>query len=436
MAVLADILKDLVAADSLPTGEREAALVAGRDRLTTLIGTEVAQLSDSGGFGASRLSNPGHWLAHEANISQTQGRSIVATGRLAMRFDAIAAGVEEGVLTSDHLAVLKRCLPKGRTRFRAEQFDDHHKMMIELARDLDYPTFRKACEAWISLCDDNDPEARAPEEKDLALDFSDNRDGTTSVSGLILTSDALLFKEGLIRLAEKAMEADRVEQQQAAAETDSEVETSEDGGVDYSISEYTLRPVVRRGRRYWMARAMGLMANLANAAPKGGHAPDPLLVVMFDSDTFESAKNAYINGESTLPADIAFRPGFLCETLDGQTISPTEAFRIALNHRIARCVVHSESRKVDLGRTSRLFTGAAREAVIFRDRVCVIPGCRRPGRWGQVDHRTEWQDNGRTTPENGQLLCPEHHRHKTRLESEWRQRQAHYQHERQDTEPF
>ncbi len=440
MVVLADILGDLMKADSLPQGRREAGLIAARDRLTAFIGSEVAALADRGGLVGSGLSNPGHWLAHEANISQLQGRRIVETGRLVDRFDAIGEAVAEGVLTSDHLNVLKKCLPRNRSRYRAEAFDDHHKMMVDLARELDFPGFRKACEAWIALCEDADPDAQAPEDKGLGLDFTDNRDGTTSIRGLMLTADALQLKEGLIRVAEKAMEADRVaEHTNPEASTEPTCDYSDGGdneAVDYSVSEYTLRPVVRRGRRYWMARAVGMFANLANAAPRDGSAPDPLLVVMFDGETFERAKDAYVNGEPQLPADTVFRPGYMCETFDGSQITPMEAFRIALNHRIARCVVYSESRRVDLGRTSRLFTGASRQAVLFRDRTCVIPGCRKPGRWDHVDHVVEWQDGGRTDTANGQLLCPEHHRSKTEAEIHWRKHRARVRQEQHDTEPF
>lgn len=86
---------------------------------------------------------------------------------------------------------------------------------------------------------------------------------------------------------------------------------------------------------------------------------------------------------------------------------------LALDHRIARCVLDSPSRRVDLGRTQRLFTGAARDAIRWRDRHCQAPGCRRPARWCDIDHIVEWQHGGSTTPTNGQLLCAQHHRAKS-----------------------
>ncbi len=351
----------------------------------------------------------------------------------------MAEAIHEGVLTDDHMTALKLCLPGNRTRFRAQVFDSDHKMLIDIARDYDFPAFRKSCEAWIGLCEDADPDTKAPEDQDLGLDFTDHKNGTTSVRGLLLTSDATLLEEGLRRLAEKAKEQHRREQKDKpkAEEVAEEIgDGVDDLSVDYSISEYTLRPVVRRGSRYWMARAMGMIANLANTAPKDGKTPEPLLVVVMDFETLQAEKDRWANGEPKLPPDVVFRPGYTCETLDGQQITPFEAFRIALNHRIKRCVIDSESQKVDLGRSQRLFTGAAREAIVYRDRCCSVPGCGAPARWGEADHIVEWQDGGETNSVNARLLCGSHHTEKTKAEKRWRDRQTVAQQAQDEIEPF
>ena len=437
MVVLADILKAFEAADTLPDGQRQAAIIAAADRALALAGAETVALHDAGVTFQSGLSNPGHWLAHKANISKARGRRIYATGRLALRFEAIAEGIDEGVLSDDHLTVLKVCLPGNRSVYRAQVFDDHHKMLVDLARDLDFPDFKKACEAWIGLCNDADPDAKAPEDQELGLDFSDNRDGTTSLRGLLLTSDADLLKEGLTRLAERAKEQARRDEDSNPSQPEPVGgDPVDDLSVDYSISEYTLRPVVRRGSRYWMARAMGMIANLANSAPSDGKTPEPLLVVLMDFETLEAEKIRWANGEPRLPPDVVFRPGYSCETLDGKQITPFEAFRIALNHRIKRCVIDAESQKVDLGRSQRLFTGAAREAIIYRDRCCTVPGCGAPARWGEVDHIVEWQDGGETNVINGRLLCSSDHDLKTQAEKRWRDSQAIAQQQQDSIEPF
>lgn len=188
-----------------------------------------------------------------------------------------------------------------------------------------------------------------------------------------------------------------------------------------------------------MARAMGMIATLATTAPADGKTPEPLLVVLMDVETLEAAKNRWANHDPAIPPDLAFRPGYVCETLDGKPIHPDEAFRIALNNRLQRCLIDADSLKVDLGRKSRLYTGAARDAVVYRDRCCTVPGCRAPARWGEVDHHLEWQDYGHTDSVNGRLFCGQHHELKTQQEKQRREGVRARQHARQaqdDVEPF
>ncbi len=282
---------------------------------------------------------------------------------------------------------------------------------------------------------DGDRQAAIIAAADRALALAGNCDGTTNLKGLLLTSDAELLKEGLTRIAEKAKEQFQRDQQNTPQTP--EPETIEDDlSVDYSISEYTLRPVIRRGTRYWMARAMGMIANLANTTQPGAAPPDPLLVVLMDFETFGAEKDRWASGEPKLPPDVVFRPGYSCETIDGKQITPYEAFRIALNGQIARCVIDAESRKVDLGRSQRLFTGPSREAIIYRDRCCTVPGCGAPARWAEVDHIKEWQDGGNTDTINGHLLCNPHHHAKTQAEQNRRNQLQAAQRTQNQIEPF
>jgi hypothetical protein len=55
---------------------------------------------------------------------------------------------------------------------------------------------------------------------------------------------------------------------------------------------------------------------------------------------------------------------------------------------------------IDLGRTRRPYTGAARTAVLLRDGGCAFPGCDRPSRWCQIHHIEFWARGGRTDRDN------------------------------------
>lgn len=430
---LAELRADLERAESLDPRKRIAELMRVRDCLTALIGEEAVQAAETGLVVEDRFVHPGHWLARVADTSEGTGRLVVATARLARRYAPIGTGIDAGLLSEAHLKVMLRLLPRNRTLYRAQQFECDVEMIVELAGELDYTDWVKACNAWLSICEDADPHTKAPEDKDLHLDFRDNLDGTTSLRGLMLTNDARALKEALRRIARTLA----AEEQSPATDQSPDPDNDADGDqVDFSISEYTLRPVVRRGHRYLMARATGRLASLAASAD--GRTADPLLVVLMDWETFGDERRRWAAAGDPHDPAIAFRPGYVCETLDGDAIDPVQAFRVALDHRIARCVVNADSRGVDLGRTQRLFTGAARDAVRWRDRHCQSPGCRRPARWCDTDHIQEWQDGGSTNPLNGQLLCPAHHRMKSEAAEARRreQRKAERQRPPEDVEPF
>lgn len=53
------------------------------------------------------------------------------------------------------------------------------------------------------------------------------------------------------------------------------------------------------------------------------------------------------------------------------------------------------------------------ERVVQRDRVCRFPGCRRPARQCDLDHRIPYDEGGPTTFDNLDVLCRYHHRIKT-----------------------
>ena len=75
---------------------------------------------------------------------------------------------------------------------------------------------------------------------------------------------------------------------------------------------------------------------------------------------------------------------------------------------IRRVVIDAKSVVIDLGRTQRLFTGHAREAVMLLESTCIWPGCDHPHRWCHADHLTSWSTRGPTDPDNGAPLCARH----------------------------
>ncbi len=94
----------------------------------------------------------------------------------------------------------------------------------------------------------------------------------------------------------------------------------------------------------------------------------------------------------------------------GALLSPSATRRLACEAQILPVMLDGHSVPIDLGRSRRPFTGAARAAVVLRDRGCAFPGCDRPSRWCQIHHIQFWAHGGRTDRDNGVGLCGYHHR--------------------------
>jgi hypothetical protein len=104
-------------------------------------------------------------------------------------------------------------------------------------------------------------------------------------------------------------------------------------------------------------------------------------------------------GELTGPAHPVF----------GNPVSVKTVRRLACDASIIPVVLGSQSEVLDLGRASRFFTPAVRKALVVRDCGCAFPGCTMPAVWCEAHHIVPWYRGGRTSLNNGVLLCIFHH---------------------------
>ncbi|HEY8789828.1 MAG TPA: DUF222 domain-containing protein, partial [Actinopolymorphaceae bacterium] len=147
---------------------------------------------------------------------------------------------------------------------------------------------------------------------------------------------------------------------------------------------------------YEARRAQALMT-LVHAYHAGGHGPRhggdrPRVTVLVNyEDLLRGVAGATLLGSNT-------------------RISPSEARRLACDADILPAVMGSDSQILDLGRTTRLFAGDLRQAIMLRDRGCVFPGCHRDPRDCDAHHIRPWTAMGPTSLDNAALLCPTHHR--------------------------
>ena len=157
----------------------------------------------------------------------------------------------------------------------------------------------------------------------------------------------------------------------------------------------------RRTNEQRHADALVVMASAAATADPAARRANPTVNVLIDDTSFEAA----LNGEGVHPS--RYR-NVTVRTQSGRPLHPDDAINAALVGHIRRVVYDTQGVVTDLGRRSRLFTGAAREAVMLLATECVWAGCDRPVSWCDADHSLSWGAHGATVPRNGGPLCRAH----------------------------
>jgi hypothetical protein len=158
--------------------------------------------------------------------------------------------------------------------------------------------------------------------------------------------------------------------------------------------------------------ALAAIFNAAATAPLDGVAFEAVVNYVIDQATFDEHLTAMITGVPPGAPDPASVLTRRCETLDGDLVHPREVIAAALIGHVRRVVYDSRGVVINLGRQSRLFTGAARDAIRLQDAHCTTAGCRIRGRDCQADHIEEWSRGGATDADNGRMACGHHNRGK------------------------
>ena len=85
------------------------------------------------------------------------------------------------------------------------------------------------------------------------------------------------------------------------------------------------------------------------------------------------------------------------------------ARELACEAGIIPMVLGGQSEVLDLGRRRRLYDRSQRIAIRHRDQHCTSHGCEWPAAMCHVHHNTPWSRGGKTSFDDGRLLCPRHH---------------------------
>ncbi len=170
-----------------------------------------------------------------------------------------------------------------------------------------------------------------------------------------------------------------------------------------------------------------IFADAASRSPDSA-APEPLVNIHVDHDTFyELMAEAELFPERFVDPFEAGPPletNRRCETEHGDPVDPRLVLQLALEGHV-RYVIHDETGiPIRWGRRRRLFTGAARDAVMSLSSRCTHPGCRVRARRSHADHTFDHAKGGLTDPANGNPRCLRHNLLKNRGYTVHRDRQG------------
>lgn len=366
----------------------------------------------------------------KAYLRATCSSSDAEAARIERLSDAAAAvpGLVEalhdgriGVPQANELAVAHR---NRRVRHRLGEFAP---MLIDQAERLSFREFRTCVRRFVVLAD-----------LDGAHRELDESMGRRHARVVDLDGSLYLEAGGGDPLVNAELEA--IFRRFCELEYDADVAARRAEHGDHADEHPLSRTAAQRSYDAFVAMVRGAMAN--HEAGRPAPAAEPLVTILVDHRTWARvladaglAPDATLAGEAVDPftgvaspadllADLMADPDSIgtrrCETSTGRVVDAHTVLRAALAGHVRRAVLGADSRIIDLGRSARVFTGAARDAARLLATQCDHLGCGLPAELCEVDHATEWCDHGRTDQDNAGVRCGGHNRLKHRRR--WRTR--------------
>ncbi|MGY0536447.1 DUF222 domain-containing protein [Nocardioides sp. YJ-D4] len=317
------------------------------------------------------------WMRADLLVDKAVARSQIKLAAAVAKYDLVAAGLAEGVVSQDKARVITQALDKIETDpvASAEDLVLAEKLLVDYATRLTANELRIVGRRILAEIDParfEDAEAQAlfaEEERaqqKTALRVWDNHDGTIGFDGVLPTSIGMRFK----RLVEAWAQPRK---QQLVAK-----------GAP-------LPPWERL-----MGQGFARLLETVDPAALPRHGGDATVV------------NVVISLEE-LRKDLGIATLGYDET-NGTTISAAEARRMACNATIIPWVLGGDSEVLDAGRGSRFFQPIQRKAMRIQHKCCQAEGCDMPPEWCDAHHLEPWAAGGKTNLKDGALLCPHHHR--------------------------
>jgi len=335
-------------------------------------------------------TTPAAWMRHHLQLPKVEARARVQIVRLLDAHPNWERQVRNGQVGIDHLRAAARTHSLTNVR---EAFDEQADQLLDDAMNVSFERFEELL-ANLRRLADADAAARAADRRrdGRQLTMRQQTDGSWRLTARFGDVEGSEINHVLAHFIDAEWRVDW---------NDAKEQLGPDAAI--RLSDLARAEPQRR------ADALHNALLAASAHPGEGQGPLPVLNILIDRDTFETELTGG-DHDPTRYRDMT------CRTQHGDPLPIAEASAMALLSHIRRVVYDATSTVIDLGRKQRLFTGAAREAVMLMHTTCIWHGCEAPIRRCQADHNTEWgHQSGVTCPHNGAPLCGVHNRLKHRM---------------------
>jgi hypothetical protein len=354
------------------------------------------------------------WCRALGKWSDGEARARARAARLSHAFSSVAQALACGLLGVAQCHEIARAYSNPRVR---DHMVDVIDIFVTNAQLLPYEEFVKLVRQWEALVD-FDGAHRSHEASHLGRRASMYLDET---SILIQASGGALQGAEMLEIFNRYQQAEYLaDWQQARAEH----------GADATYSQLPRDA----GQRAW--DALYRIFQDAASTPADAQAPEPVLNIMADVQTFQEAlrdfaieladddtvvgSDAWLGSRSTDPR------WWRCSTTSGIPLPKSALIQAALLGQVRRVIIDDAGVAVDVGRKRRFFTGPMRDAVMMQTGCCVFAGCSRPSGQCAADHTVDHQFGGSTATHNGGPMCNFHNLRKKGGFSVWRDTEGYW----------
>lgn len=347
--------------DDLDAGQVKAALqqvATARRALDAASARLVAAAEELDAHRQDGATDTTSWVRATTGVSAREAKAQTTLGRDLQQLPQTAAALAEGRIGTEQASTIGRAA-------RAGRLGDPEATEARLLPDAQQPPERFARQVRAAeQAADGDllarDERRARAQRRLSL--VDRPDGLVELHGLLDRVAAEFVRTGL----------DAFETMDGTGVADADRRRPEQRRADALVQ---------------LARAA---LDAGTAAVKGQVRPH--VAVVIDAQALGDPKGA--GGETAF----------------GGQISTAAVRRLLCDADVTRVVMSGPSQVLDVGRATRNWNRAQRNAIVARDGRCRGPHCERPAAWCSLHHIRWWtRDQGPTSVDNGLLLCDADH---------------------------